>query len=224
MGRTRPPDARVRRPLESLARFGIGASRRLLRCVGRGRPHPARLVRRTGPAHARPLQFLPLALRCRPHPGSKVRHLQARRRQSGQHLFPSYGRRAFLPRPARLRHHLLHVLQHALRFLPERRHQHRQGQRHGHRRPWLGGDGLAAAYGGMPQHKLGGRRPDHPPAHHRRRHPAFGRRPRLHRRGRPAQGASRQGRRPDGGQPVPRGRFLRRSLQRVRCCGTATFS
>jgi uncharacterized Fe-S radical SAM superfamily protein PflX len=61
--------------------------------------------------------------------GTKFGACKARRRLTGQLPFPSYRRGAVLSRHARLGHDLLHLVQHALCFLPERRHQHRQRQR-----------------------------------------------------------------------------------------------
>ena len=52
--------------------------------------------------------------------GSQVRRMQACLRLKGQLAFPSHGRGAVLSRHRRLGDDLLHLLQHALRLLPER--------------------------------------------------------------------------------------------------------
>src|SRR5437764_822541 len=63
----------------------------------------------------------------------QARSLQARLRRTGEHAFPSHRRGAVLSRHGWIRDDLFHFLQHAMRLLSERRHQHRQGQRRGGR-------------------------------------------------------------------------------------------
>ena len=91
---------------------------------------------------------------------------------------------------ARLGDDLLHLLQHALRVLPERRHQHRQGQRRGDRPRTLATMAWMLRARGLPQHQLGRRRGHHSPAHDRRGDCAAGRRPRIRHREDLSQGAA----------------------------------
>src|SRR5215467_1305319 len=88
------------------------------------RSEPVGAVPRTCLPHARPLQFLPLELPRRPGGGRQVRRLQACLRFAGQLAFPSYRGGAVLSRHARLGHDLFHLVQHAVRLLPEWGHQH----------------------------------------------------------------------------------------------------
>ena len=185
------PPSSIRRPAArtrcgpnstALRRFSSRAGRRSARARRCPRAAESASLLETLPRaclpHARPLQFLSVGLPGRPRGGREVRRLQARVRLTGQLAFPSHRRGAVLSRHAGLGHDLLHLVQHALRLLPERRHQHRQGQRRGDRPAHAGGDGVDAAPRRLPQHQLGRRRGHHSPACHRRRHRAVG--PRLH--------------------------------------------
>ena len=58
--------------------------------------------------------------------GAKFGAKQARRWLAGQLAFPSHRRGAVLSRHARIGDDILHIVQHAVRLLPDRRHQHRQ--------------------------------------------------------------------------------------------------
>src|SRR6516225_1137203 len=87
-------------------------------------PSLLELCPRTCLPRARPLQFLSVELPSRPRDWRQVRRLQARLRLAGQLPFPSYRRGAVLSRHARLRHDLFHLVQHAVRVLPEWRYQH----------------------------------------------------------------------------------------------------
>src|ERR1700730_6787418 len=60
-----------------------------------------------------------------PNCGHQAGCLQARLWLARELPFPSHRGRVVLPGHAGLRHHLLYLLQHALRLLSERRHQHR---------------------------------------------------------------------------------------------------
>src|SRR6516164_6921390 len=91
---------------------------------GGGGTEPVGAVPRTCLPHARPLQFLSVELPRRPGSGRQVRRLQARLRFASELAFPSYRRGAVLSRHARLRDDLFHLVQHAVRVLPEWRHQH----------------------------------------------------------------------------------------------------
>ncbi len=101
---------------------GCGASRAR-------EPEPPRSLPRARLPDARALQLLPLGLPGGPQHGREAGRLQARFRHARLELLPPSGRGADLPRPARLWDDLLHLLQHALRVLPERGHLDRQGQR-----------------------------------------------------------------------------------------------
>jgi len=119
LGRTRPPDTDISRALAGdPGGSAVAASG--------GWTEPAGAVPRTRPPHARPLQFLPMGLPRRSRGGDQVRRLQARRWLTGQLAFPSHRRGTVLSRHRRLGHDLLYLLQHAVRLLSERRHQHRQ--------------------------------------------------------------------------------------------------
>src|SRR5215471_12886992 len=109
--------AENRRP----AKFRIGGT---VIAAGGGGTEPVGAVPRTCLPHARPLQFLSVELPSRPRDRRQVRRLQACLRFAGQLAFPSYRGGAVLSRHARLGHDLFHLVQHAVRLLPEWGHQH----------------------------------------------------------------------------------------------------
>jgi len=111
--------------------------------------------------------LLSVELPRRPFSSRQIWRLQASFCLPSQLLFPSHRRGAVLPRHGRLRHDLLHLLQYAVRLLPKRRYQHRQGQRRGGGPAHTCNNGVDAAPRRLPQHQLGRRRGGDPPACHR---------------------------------------------------------
>ena len=181
--RSTPAEARLWAELERLTPIFLARWRAIRDDGGplrrKDRAPPARALPRARLPHAR-ATAISVRWNCRVDrvAGTKFGACKLAAGSRVSSLFPSYRRGAVLSRHARLGHDLLHLLQHAVRLLPERRHQHRQGQWRRDGPAHAGGDGLDAAPRGLPQHQLGRRRGRHSPAADRRRHRAS--RPRLH--------------------------------------------